>query len=79
MIIRQAKRPSIIAIEKKERKGIIIDIAVPADDVRVGEKKREKKEKTSGPEGRDWKIVETQKGRSCICSDRSPWKCHQRI
>ena len=76
MIIRQAKRPSIIAIEKKERKGIIIDIAVPADDVRVGEKKREK---ISGPEGRDWKIEETQKGRSCICSDRSPWKCHQRI
>ena len=37
-------RPDLIAIDKKERKGIIIDIAVPAD-VRVGEKE-EKKWKT---------------------------------
>ena len=34
----EARRPDIIVIDKKERKGIIIDIAVPAD-VRVGEKK----------------------------------------
>ena len=37
----EARRPDIIVIDKKERKGIIIDIAVPAD-VRVGEKEREK-------------------------------------
>ena len=40
----EARRPDIIVINKKERKGIIIDIAVPAD-VRVGEKEREKVEK----------------------------------
>ena len=40
----EARRPDIIVIDKKERKGIIIDIAVPAD-VRVGEKEREKVEK----------------------------------
>ena len=34
----EARRPDIIVIDKKERKWIIIDIAVPAD-VRVGEKK----------------------------------------
>ena len=34
----EARRPDIILIEKKERKGIIIDIAVPAD-VRVEKKK----------------------------------------
>ena len=32
----EARRPDIIVIDKKERKGIIIDIAVPAD-VRVGD------------------------------------------
>ena len=37
----EARRPDIIVIDQKERKGIIIDIAVPAD-VRVGEKKGEK-------------------------------------
>ena len=37
----EARRPDIIVIDNKERKGIIIDIAVPAD-VRVGEKEREK-------------------------------------
>ena len=37
----EARRPEIIVIDKKERKGIIIDIAVPAD-VRVGGKEREK-------------------------------------
>ena len=40
----EARRPDIIGIDKKERKGIIIDIAVPAD-VRVGEKERGKVEK----------------------------------
>ena len=40
----EARRPDIIVIDKKERKGIIIDIAVRAD-VRVGEKEREKVEK----------------------------------
>ena len=34
----EARRPDIILIDKKERKGIIIDIAVPAD-VRVEKKK----------------------------------------
>ena len=37
-------RPDIILIDKKEGKGIIIDIAVPAD-VRVGEKEMEKVER----------------------------------
>ena len=37
-------RPDIILIDKKYGKGIIIDIAVPAD-VRVGEKETEKEEK----------------------------------
>ena len=40
----EARRPDIILIDKKERKRIIIDTAVPAD-VRVGEKEREKMEK----------------------------------
>ena len=40
----EARRPSIIAIDKKEQKGMIIDIAVAAD-VRVGKKEREKMEK----------------------------------
>ena len=33
------RRPDLIVIDKKKQKGIIIDIAVPAD-VRVEEKKR---------------------------------------
>ena len=37
----QARRQDIIVIDKKKRKGIIIDIDVPAD-VRVGEVEREK-------------------------------------
>ena len=41
----EARRPEIIVIDKKERKGIIIDIAVPAD-VRVGEKESGKVENT---------------------------------
>ena len=40
----EARRPDIIVFDKKERKGIIIDTAVPADG-RVGEKEREKVEK----------------------------------
>ena len=39
----EGRRPDIILIDKKEQKGIIIDIAVPAD-VRVGEKERKKVE-----------------------------------
>ena len=42
--MKEARRPDIIVIDKKERKGKIIDIAVPAD-VRVGQKEREKVEK----------------------------------
>ena len=41
----EARKSDIIVIDKKERKGIIIDIASPAD-VRVGEKEREKVGKT---------------------------------
>ena len=37
-------RPDLIVIDKKEQKGIITDIAVPAD-VRVEEKEKEKVEK----------------------------------
>ena len=40
----EARRPDIIVIYKKERMGIIIDIAVPADD-RVVEKEKKKVEK----------------------------------
>ena len=40
----EARKSDIILIDKKERKGIIIDIAVPAD-VRVGGGKKGKVEK----------------------------------
>ena len=40
----EARQPDLIVIDKKEQKGIIIDIAVPAD-VRVVEKEKEKVEK----------------------------------
>ena len=40
----QARRPDLIVLDKKEQKGIIIDIAVPAD-VRVEKKEKEKVEK----------------------------------
>ena len=40
----EARRPDLIVIDKKEQKGIIIDIAVPAD-VRVEEKGKENVEK----------------------------------
>ena len=74
----EARRPDIIVIDKKERKGIIIDIAAPAD-VREGGKRKGKSRKIPGLEERDWKTVRTQNGRSRSCSNRSPWKCHQRI
>ena len=48
-----------ILIDKKERKGIIIDIAVPAD-VRVREKEREKMKKCQDLKretGRLWKLT----------------------
>ena len=54
----EARRPDIIVIDKKEQKGIIIDIAVPAD-VRVGEKEREKVKKYRELKkkiGRLWKL-----------------------
>ena len=54
----EARRPDIILIDKKEQKGITIDIAVPAD-VRVGEKEREKMEKYQDLQreiGRSWKL-----------------------
>ena len=72
-------RPEIILIDNKKGKGIIIDIAVPAD-VRVGEKETEKVEKYHDlKREREWKIVETKNGRSRAGSDRSPWKCDKRI
>ena len=40
----EARRPDLIVIDKKEEKGIIIDIAVPAD-VRIEEKEKAKVEK----------------------------------
>ena len=40
----EARRPDLIVIDMKEKKGMIIDIAVPAD-VRVEEKEKEKVEK----------------------------------
>ena len=54
----EARRPDIILIDKREQKGIIIDIAVPAD-VRVGEKEREKVEKYQDLKreiGRLWRL-----------------------
>ena len=70
----EARKSDKILIDKKERKVIIIDISVPTD-VRVGEKEREKMEKYQDlKRERNWKIVETQNGRSCSCSERSPWK-----
>ena len=40
----EARRPDIIIVDKKEHKGLIIDIAVPGD-VNVGEKEKEQVEK----------------------------------
>ena len=76
----EARRPDLIVIDKKEQKGIIIDIAVPAD-VRVEEKEKEKGEKflKKGFEKRDQKIVEIEKCRNCRYSDRGSRKCFCRI
>ena len=73
----EARLPDLIVIDKKEKKGIIIDIAVPAD-VRVEGKKR-KSGKVPRFEKRDYKIVEIEKRRNCPCSDRGRWKCFCRI
>ena len=62
----EARRLDKIAIDKRERKEIIMDIAVPAEE-RLGEKGG----KIPGFEERDWKIGETQNGRSRTRSDRS--------
>ena len=70
----EARRPDLIVIDKKEQKGIIIDIAVPAD-IRVEEKETEKVEKYQDLKKRDQKIVEIEKCRNCPCSDKDPWKC----
>ena len=54
----EAIRPDITLTDKKERKGITIDIAVPAD-VRVGEKERGKVEKHQDLKrefGRLWRL-----------------------
>ena len=54
----ETRKPDIILIDKKEQKGIIINIVVPAD-VRVGEKEREKMEKYQDLKreiGRLWKL-----------------------
>ena len=54
----EARRPGIVVTDKKERKGIIINFAVPAD-VRVGGKEREKVKKYQDFKreiGRLWKL-----------------------
>ena len=54
----EARGPDIIGIDKKERKGIIIDIAAPADG-RVRSEEREKVEKYQDLKreiGRLWKL-----------------------
>ena len=54
----EARRPDIVPIDKKERKEIIIVIAVPAD-VRVGQKERETVEKYQDLKreiGRLWRL-----------------------
>ena len=73
----EARRLDIILVDKKERNGIIINIAVPVD-VKAGGKKGECGQ-VPGLKKRYWKIVETKNGRNRACSDRSPWKCHKRI
>ena len=67
----KARRPNLTVIEKKEQKGIIIDIAVPAD-VRAEEKEKEKDETYQDSKKeirRLWKL------RNYLCTDRGPWKC----
>ena len=74
----EERSPDIIAIDKKEQKGIIIDISVAAD-VRVVEKRKDESGKEPGLEKRIWKVVKNRNGRTRTCGDRSPWKCHKRI
>ena len=74
----EARRPDIIVIDKKEQKGLIIDIAVPAD-VRVEEKEREKVEKYQDLKREIGRLWNLKKSGGCTCSYRNPWKCHQRI
>ena len=74
----EERSPDITAIDKKEQKGIIIDIAVAAD-VRVVEKRKDESGKEPGLEKRIWKVVKNRNGRARTCGDRSPWKCHKRI
>ena len=61
-------RPELIVIDKKEQKGIVIDIAVPVN-VRVDKiEKEEESEKVAEFEKRDQKIVEIEKCRNkCFC------------
>ena len=63
----QARRSDIIVTDKKEQKGIIIDIGVWAD-VRVEEKEREKLEKYQELK-RYRNIAKTQNGRSHAWND----------
>ena len=54
----EEREPDIVLIDKKERKRIIIDIAIPAD-VRVGDKERDKIVKYQDLKrgtGRLWKL-----------------------
>ena len=58
----EARRPDIIVIDRKERKGIINDITIPAE-VRVGEKEREKGGKYQDLKreiGRLWKLKKVE-------------------
>ena len=48
----EARRPDLIVIDKKEQKGIIIDIALSAD-VRIEEKEKEKVKKHQDLKKRD--------------------------
>ena len=64
--------------DNKERKGLIIDIAVPAY-VRVEEKEREKVEKYQDLKREIGRLWNLKKSGGCTCSYRGLWKCHQRI
>ena len=72
----EARRPDLIAIDKKEQKGIIIDIAVPAG-VRVeGKEKVEKYQDLKREIRRLWKLRNVE---IVPVGDRGPWKCFYRI
>ena len=73
----EARRPDIIVIYKKERMGIIIDIAVPAN-ARVLEIQKEKVEKYQDLRreiARLWKLKRVE----VVPVTTGAWKCHQRI